>query len=216
MENRPSTRENAEKRYLFKDKKENTGDDVRASGTEEINDSLSDDFQDYEQCVHRYQTMLLRLIALLVALWLVFFVFLGVLAAPTNDMQPRIDAGDAVLFYRLDKDVQAQDVVVIEKEVDGAKQTILGRVVAVAGDTVEITDAGQLIVNGNAVVEYNISGVTRPYENSAVRYPLTLGADECFVLADTREGGMDSRYFGPVSKDELAGTAIAIWRRINL
>ena len=212
MTDQTVAKDDADKRYLFKDK--NDGESTTGAG--EINGHLDDDFQDYEQSVHRYQTLLLRLIALLVALWLVFFVFLGVLSAPTNDMQPRIDAGDGVLFYRLDKDVQAQDVVVIEKEVDGATQTIIGRVVAVEGDTVEITDAGQLIVNGNAVVEYNISGATRPYENSGVSYPLTLGPDECFVLADTREGGMDSRYFGPVSKDELAGTAIAIWRRVNL
>ena len=212
MTGEKETKESAEKRFLFKDNNEGAG----ISGTGEINSHLNDDFQSYEGSVHRYQTLLLRLIALLVGLWLVLFVVLGVLSAPTNDMQPRIDAGDTVLFYRLDTDVQAQDVVVVEKEVDGAKQTILGRVVAVAGDTVEITDDGQLIVNGNAVVEYNVAGVTRPYENSSVSYPLTLGEGECFVLADTREGGMDSRYFGSVSKDELAGTAIAIWRRVNL
>ena len=47
-------------------------------------------------------------------------------------------------------------------------------------------------------------------------YPLTLGPDECFVLADRRNGGEDSRYFGPVSKDEIMGTVVTIVRRTNL
>ena len=209
---RPSTRENEERRAVFESK----GSGVDALAAHELTNHVNDTFQDREQGVHRYQTLALRLIALLVALWLTFFVFLGVIAAPTNDMQPRIDAGDTVLFYRLDKDVQAQDVIVFEKDVDGTTQTIIGRVVAAPGDTVEITDEGRLVVNGNAAVEYNINGATRPYENSSVTYPLTLGADECFVLADTRDGGVDSRYFGPVSKDEIVGTAVAIWRRVNL
>ena len=212
MDSRPSTSENEQRRLSFK----SNGDGAAELGAQELNTHLSESFIENEKGVRYYQTVLLRLLVLLVALWLIFFVILGVMAAPTNDMQPRIDAGDTVLYYRLDKDVLAQDVIVFEKTVDGTKQTLIGRVVAAPGDTVEITDEGQLIVNGNTAVEYNINGVTRPYDNSSVSYPLTLGADECFVLADTRDGGMDSRYFGPVSKDDIVGTAFAIWRRVNL
>ena len=192
------------------------GDDADVRAAEKLNEGLDDDFQKYEKTVHNYQNLLIRLAALLLVVWLIFFVFLGVMAAPTNDMKPRIDAGDTILFYRLDKDAVAQDVVVFEKTIDGKKQTLIGRVVASPGDTVEITEEGQLIVNGSAMIEYDISGETRPYENSGVSYPLTLGPGEYFVLADTREGGMDSRYFGPVAQDEIAGTVIAIWRRVNL
>ena len=211
MGNEPSTSGYTAKHFAIPAK----GDAASRHAAKTLTETLDGDFQGYEKIVHRYQNLLLRLAVLLLVIWLIFFVFLGVIAAPSNDMQPRIDAGDTVLIYRLDKDVTAQDVVVLEKEIDGKKQTLISRVVAGPGDTVEVTDDGQLIVNGNTMIEYNIYGKTRPYENGAT-YPLTLGPDECFVLADTREGGMDSRYFGPVSQDEIAGTVIAIWRRVNL
>ncbi|MBQ6207780.1 MAG: S26 family signal peptidase, partial [Oscillospiraceae bacterium] len=35
-------------------------------------------------------------------------------------------------------------------------------------------------------------------------------------LADSRNGGSDSRYFGPVRRDEILGTVITILRRNNL
>ena len=47
-------------------------------------------------------------------------------------------------------------------------------------------------------------------------YPLTLGQGQCFVLADSRGDGVDSRYFGPVEADEILGTVITIARRNNL
>ena len=171
-----------------------------------------------ERSVRRYQFLILRLLILAAVLWILFFKIVGLTHMPNGDMYPRIDAGDLVLFYRLDKDVRAQDVVVIEKETPGSgseKQLFIERVIAVGGDTVEITDAGRVIVNGNAVLESNIFYRTAPYEGY-VTYPLTLERDECFVLADMRDGGADSRYFGPVSAEELRGTVITILRRNNL
>ncbi|MBQ6036332.1 MAG: signal peptidase I, partial [Lachnospiraceae bacterium] len=107
--------------------------------------------------VKGYQYFILRLGVFLLLMWLLFFVFIGITHMPSTDMYPRVDAGDFVLFYRLDKDVRAQDIIVIEKEVPDmkGKQVFISRVVAVAGDTVEI-DEERLIINGNTVVETNI------------------------------------------------------------
>ena len=44
------------------------------------------------------------------------------------------------------------------------------------------------------------------YENRT-EYPVTLGEGEYFVMADRRNGGMDSRYFGTVKQDEIRGVA---------
>ena len=170
-----------------------------------------------ERGVKSYQSFGLRLLLLVLAIWVLFFQIIGLTHAPSNDMYPRIDAGDMLLFYRLDKDVKAQDIVVIEKipPDNTEKKLFVGRVVAVAGDTVEISDEGRLIVNGNTMLESNIFYATPRYEGYT-EYPLTLGEGECFVLADAREGGADSRYFGPVSRDDIAGTVITVLRRNNL
>lgn len=170
-----------------------------------------------ERDVKGYQFMLLRLAVFLLVLWVLFFVIIGVMRMPSADMYPRIDSGDMVLYYRLDKDVRAQDVIVVEKEVPtlSGKQLMILRVVAVAGDTVEISEGDRLIVNGNTMIETNIFYGTPRFE-SQVDFPLTLQEGECFVLADSRQNGTDSRFFGPVQKDEILGTVITIVRRNNL
>ncbi|MBQ9685757.1 MAG: signal peptidase I [Oscillospiraceae bacterium] len=171
-----------------------------------------------EKSVKEYQYFVLRLVILLAVIWVLFFQIVGLTHMPSGDMYPRVDAGDLVLFYRLDKDVKAQDVVVLSKvtpDSEGKKELFISRVVAVAGDTVEITDDGRLIVNGNSMIESNIFYTTSPYEGYT-EYPLTLGQGQCFVLADSRRGGADSRYFGPVNQKDLLGTVITIVRRNNL
>ena len=170
-----------------------------------------------EKGVKRYQYFILRLAIFLLVIWILFFQVVGVARVPNGDMYPRLDAGDMILYYRLDKDVKAQDVVIFRKATpdNDNPQTFVGRVVAVAGDTVEITDGGSLIVNGNYVSEPNIFYSTMPYEGF-VEYPITLVPNQCFVLMDSRNGGTDSRYFGPVQKSELAGTVITVLRRNNL
>ena len=82
-------------------------------------------------------------------------------------------------------------------------------------DTVDINAGGRLIINGNTVIESNIFYSTPAYEGYT-QFPLTLGEDECFVLADQRENGTDSRYFGAVKKDEIQGTVINVLRRTNI
>ena len=170
-----------------------------------------------EKSVKNYQFFALRLILILAVIWVLFFVIVGVAHMPSADMYPRIDMGDFVLFYRLDKDVKAQDIIVLEKEVPSleGRHLFICRVVAVAGDTVEITEDNHLIINGNTVVEPNIFYSTSRYEGYT-EYPLTLQEGECFVLADSRNGGTDSRFFGPVTRDEIDGTVITIVRRNNL
>ena len=95
------------------------------------------------------------------------------------------------------------------------KQLFVCRVVAVAGDVVEITDDEQLKINGHNMIEQNIFYPTARYEGFT-EYPLTLGEGQCFVLADWRIGGSDSRYFGPVEKSEILGTVITVVRRNGL
>lgn len=197
--------------------------------------------------------ILIRLGVLLLVVYILFFHLVGVTKMPNGDMYPRIDAGDFVLYYRLEKnDIHAQDIIVFEKPTasleasyqehkeaetqaaagktwwrksldwlgfrdpaDPPKTLFVCRVVAGPGDTVEIGNSSHLIVNGNPQVETNIFYPTPVYEGF-VRYPLTLGDGEYFVLADYRNGGADSRFFGPVRLDEVLGTVITIARRNNL
>lgn len=150
-------------------------------------------------------------LGLVLILWVLFFFCIGLKMAPNDDMYPRISAGDIVLYYKIDKVVNNQDVVVLKK--NGTEY--IGRVVAKGGDTVEVTDEENLLINGNLVIESNIFYPTPRYEGFA-DYPVTLADDECFVLADKREGGEDSRYYGPVKIKEIKGTVVGLYRRSGM
>ncbi len=152
-----------------------------------------------------------RLIGLFVLLWVIFGLLFGMTPMRNGDMAPRISAGDFMLYYRLEQNFRAQDVIVFEKE----DISYTGRIVAKGGDTVEITGEATLVVNGSTVWENEIYYTTPQYE-SDVKYPIVLNSDEVFVLCDYREGAKDSRYFGPVRRDEIKGKVITVIRRSNL
>ena len=152
-----------------------------------------------------------RLAFLLVLLWILFGYVFGITAMKNDDMMPRISAGDLMLYYRLENTWRAQDVIVLKRE----GQQYVGRIVAVGGDTVEVTEDAQLIINDSYVAESGIYYSTPRYE-SEVTYPLELKEGEVFVLCDYREGARDSRYFGPVEESEIKGKVITIIRRSEL
>ncbi len=178
------------------------------SNFEEKNNNEEKKIKKAERSIRDLQITGVYVIVFALALWILFGWIIGFATMPNNDMYPRLDAGDLVLYYRIDKDVKAQDVIVFEKN----DTRYIARVVAVAGDTVEITDDEHLVINGNKVIENNIYESTPRY-NGYTEYPLTLGDNECFVLVDKRSGGEDSRYYGAVNRKEIIGTVITIARR---
>jgi len=153
-----------------------------------------------------------RLAAFLILMWLLFGAVFGIAPMKNDDMKPRLSVGDLMLFYRLENTWHTQDIIVFEK--NGVRYT--GRIIAMGGDTVEITDNAELKINNSTVVESDIYYSTGQYEDSDVTYPVTLGKDQFFVLCDYREGAKDSRYFGPVSLKEVKGKVISVIRRSNL
>ena len=162
-----------------------------------------------------FRSFVVRLVSLAAVVYVLFFHIVGIAFMPSRDMYPRLDAGDLLLFYRLEKSPKAQDIAVIDKNVNGEKKRFVCRVIATPGDTVEVREQGGLRVNGNTQAESNIFYSTQPYEGH-VEYPLKLGDGEYFVMADQRSGGMDSRYYGPVSAEEIQGVVITVLRRNNL
>ncbi|MBR3430878.1 MAG: signal peptidase I, partial [Clostridia bacterium] len=97
----------------------------------------------------------------------------------------------------------------------GEKDVYVGRIIAAPGDTLDISENGAVIVNGNTLVEQDIR-IATPVYGEFVEYPVRLGENEFFVLADDRLNGMDSRYIGAVEKKDVIGSVITIVRRHDL
>ncbi|WP_230398559.1 signal peptidase I [Novisyntrophococcus fermenticellae] len=157
------------------------------------------------------QFFLLRAMLMAALIWIFFGMIFGLTPMKNNDMSPRISSGDLLLYYRLDKNLLCDDVIVFEKE--GKQYT--GRIVAKGGDTVEIGDNAELMVNNSVVIENNIFYRTPRYEDG-ISYPVKLLKNQYFVLCDYREGAKDSRYFGAVDSREIKGKVITVIRRSNL
>jgi signal peptidase I len=126
------------------------------------------------------------------------------------DMNPAVKDGDLVIYYRPDKTYAAGDLLLLRCE----GRTLVRRVVATAGDTVDVTENG-LIINGALQQEFDIYEKTRRYEEGA-ELPVTLGEGRVFVLGDSREGATDSRIYGAVDTKDTLGTVIAVIRRRNI
>jgi len=141
-------------------------------------------------------------------LWILFGFVIGITVVSDESMKPGMRAGDVIVYYRLGKAPHVRDIIVLKKN----NKEYVGRVVAAGGDKVEINDDSGLMVNDSIVSEDGIYGNTMVYEGYT-DYPLPLASDEYFVLSDSREGSEDSRYYGPVEKDEILGTVIGMYRR---
>lgn len=125
-------------------------------------------------------------------------------------MYPAFKDGDQVIFFRMDKMYAPGDVLLLVFE--GKVQ--IRRVVATAGDVVDINEGG-LTINGALQQESGVYEETRRYTDG-VSFPLTVGEGQVFVLADARENATDSRVYGAVDVDDTMGKVINILRRRNI
>ena len=124
------------------------------------------------------------------------------------------------LSYRL-HDIHRGDVVVFERiTMDGATvahDDLIKRVVALEGDTVEITNC-ELFVNGAVVSEEYLpeDDLSQTDPNNRCGQPMvektTIPAGMVYVLGDNRPESFDSRRFGPIEEKFVIGRAfVVVW-----
>lgn len=152
----------------------------------------------------------LKLVLMAGVIVLLFGVIFGFCQTQDDSMNPTIKEGDLILYYRLQKNYQHSDVVVVQKE--GTVQ--IRRIIATEGDQVDITEDG-LKINGYLQQETQIYEETLPYVG-AISFPVIVGKDEYFVLGDERKTAEDSRIYGSVKKEEIKGGIISLFRRRGL
>ena len=157
-------------------------------------------------------SLLLIKIALIALIFVLLFTFLyGAIRYPEPSMAPAIKDGDVVIFYRYTKkNYLIRDAVALK--VNGQKQ--VRRVVAAAGDVVDITEEG-LVINGALQQEPDIYQRTERYQEG-VSFPLLVPEGHVFVLTDSRIGGEDSRIYGCVKIEDTLGKVMTVIRRRSI
>lgn len=123
---------------------------------------------------------------------------------PSGSMAPTLQTGDRVTATRTFKPagkVAKGDLVIFDapRANPRLKGKFIQRVIAVAGDTVDLVD-GRLHVNGHPLPDRN-GKVPRGADPRAIgwprpSYPLVIPAGKVFTLGDNHDNCLDSRYFG--------------------
>ena len=151
--------------------------------------------------------LLIKIGVIVLAVWLLFTFVLGIHIHYGNNMHPAVRDGDLIFSFRLQSPFINAAVLYSH---DG--KTDVGRVVAMGGSVVDISENGSLTVNGAAPAE-EVFYPTFPADGSEITYPYTVEQGKVFILNDFREDVNDSRTFGAVSTGDLKGALLLTMRR---
>jgi signal peptidase I len=101
------------------------------------------------------------------------------------------------------------------------------RIVGLPGETIDI-ESPFVLINGERLTEPPIfakiadkqDGFTgyctvQELDSEGVTLPLTLGADEYFLMGDNSQRSFDSRFWGPVRRQDITGKAVRIFYPFN-
>ena len=140
-----------------------------------------------------------------------FFVFVAqMITVQGPSMQNTLYAGDKVLVLKSALcEIKAGDVVMIHQYNAQLNETIIKRVIATGGQTVDIDfDTGTVYVDGVALEEDYIA--ERTYSEEGLTFPVTLGEGEIFVMGDNRNHSTDSRsdMLGVIDERYVIGKAV--------
>ena len=138
---------------------------------------------------------------------------------PSGSMLPALQLQDRVLVEklraRLHRPIPIGTVVVFHPPAAllaagyDPKAALIKRVVAQAGDAVEVRD-GVLWRNGSrAAIDWSAEAMDYQLE------PLTVPPDHLLVLGDNRNASLDSHLWGPLPQRALIGTAVLRYWPLN-
>lgn len=157
------------------------------------------------------RALFMPLMAFLVLLILVFYVFFSPTMVDGDSMEPALSQGDRLLITKSYQTAKRGDIVVFYADSSRDDENrLLKRVVAVAGDTVEV-HGGVATVNGTVESGDFIDDPAFPVPTG----PLTVPPNSVFVLGDNRAVSMDSRQLGPIPLDYVVGKVAFVWAPIH-
>ncbi len=132
--------------------------------------------------------------------------FAGVIG---SSMFPTLKNGEWLAVTYIFQKPEHGDIVIISSH-NGYHKPLVKRVIAVAGDEIDIVDS-KVVLNGKVLdepyLEPDVETFPASEGQSSVTYPARVPAGTVFVMGDNRTGSADSRVkdVGFVREDDLLG-----------
>ena len=134
-----------------------------------------------------------------------------------SSMFPTLKNADIILVNRLSYVTAGPhrgDVIVFDPPSNSGEY--VKRVIGLPGDYIEYT-GGKVWINGNMFIEdvdktktnYDVSF---PVKENSDKLTLKLSENEYYVIGDNRQSSLDSRSFGPITREKILGRAfVVVW-----
>ncbi|HFI0000265.1 TPA: signal peptidase I [Streptococcus suis] len=133
--------------------------------------------------------------------------FLPILRIYGNSMKGTLDNGDVVVSVK-GTSFETGDVVAFYYN----NNILVKRVIAEAGDWVDMDDKGNVYVNNKRLEEPYLK--EKDYGHTDIAFPYQVPEDRIFVMGDNREVSIDSRNtsIGTVSEEQIVGKLVfKVW-----
>lgn len=158
----------------------------------------------------------LYLLFVLVATWLLITFVIQRTEVDGTSMEDTLSHKDNLfvdkLSYRF-RDPERFDIIVFPFQYEEDVYYIK-RVIGLPGETIQIDESGSIYIDGEILEESYGREIIKPEYIGRAAEPITLGADEYFVMGDNRNNSSDSRTeaVGNIHRDDIIGRAwIRIW-----
>ncbi len=146
---------------------------------------------------------------------------------PSGSMENTLLIGDHLIMSRIGYDAgvpftnwhvslwrnpKRQQIVIFKPPFAPDQPDYVKRVIGLPGDTVDVHD-GAVWINGQKLSENYTIGRSEPGD---WKLPFTVPDKSYFVMGDNRGNSYDSRFWGPVPRNDIIGTPVMIYMSLEV